>query len=207
MSRILSGRGPSRIGALAPLSEGSVLANDFLSFHEAARRNGVILSFGGDLSESVLFSLGEVLKLRMRQDETDAGVAKRVFSIFVEQAQNVIRYSADRIQPAAEPRPGRVSGGMIVVGTEGDRFFVVCGNEVGSAEVPRLRERLDHLSGLTGEELKRFYREKLRQPPDEGSLGGSIGLIEIARRSSAPVEYDFQTIGAERSLFCLKAYI
>lgn len=184
-----------------------MLANDFLSFHEASRRNGVILSFGGDLSESVLFSLGEVLKLRMRQGETDAGVAKRVFSIFVEQAQNVIRYSADRLQPEAEPRPGLVSGGMIVVGTEGDRFFVVCGNEVGRTEVPRLRERLDEIATLSSDELRKVYREKLRQPPDEGSLGGSIGLIEIARRSSAPVEYDFQDLGAERSLFCLKAFI
>lgn len=184
-----------------------MLANDFKSFHEASKRAGVILSFGGDLSESVMFSLGEVLKLRMRHAETDAGVAKRVFSIFVEQAQNVIRYSADKVPGEESPGPGRVSGGMIAVGTEGGRFFVVCGNEVGQGEVPRLRARLDELSGLSGDELKRVYREKLRQPPDEGSLGGSIGLIEIARRSSAPVEYDFQDLGAERSLFCLKAFI
>jgi hypothetical protein len=84
---------------------------------------------------------------------------------------------------------------------------VVCGNEVGKTEVPRLRERLDEIATLSSDELKKVYREKLRQPPDEGSLGGSIGLIEIARRSSAPVEYDFQDLGAERSLFCLKAFI
>lgn len=183
-----------------------MLAHDFMAFHDAAKRNGVILSFGGDLSENVLFSLGEVLKLRMRQEETDASVAKRVFSIFVEQAQNVIRYSADRVT-AAEAEQARVSGGVIVVGSEGGRFFVVCGNEVGRSDVPRLRQRLDHIVGLSADELKRFYRDKLRQAPDEGSLGGSLGLIEIARRSSAPVEYDFQEIGDDRSLFCLKAFI
>ena len=73
--------------------------------------------------------------------------------------------------------------------------------------MPRLRERLDHIVGLSADELKKVYRDKLRQPPDEGSLGGSIGLIEIARRSSAPVEYGFQEIGDDRSLFCLKAFI
>lgn len=187
--------------------EDALLAQDFMAFHDAAKRNGVILSFGGDLSENVLFSLGEVLKLRMRQEETDASVAKRVFSIFVEQAQNVIRYSADRVASPAEAERPRVSGGIIVVGSEGGRFFVVCGNEVGRGDVPRLRERLDHIVGLSADELKRFYRDKLRQAPDEGSLGGSIGLIEIARRSSAPVEYGFQEIGDDRSLFCLKAYI
>lgn len=190
-----------------PPREASLLAQDFMAFRDASRRNGVILSFGGDLSENVLHSLGEVLKLRMRQKETDAGVAKRVFSIFVEQAQNVIRYSADRIVPEDAPPGSPASSGMIVVGSEGGRFFVVCGNEVGREEVPRLRERLDHLAGLSSEALKQHYREKLRQPPDEGSLGGSIGLIEIARRASAPVEYDFREIAADRSLFCLKAYI
>ncbi|WP_247635628.1 SiaB family protein kinase [Methylobacterium sp. 37f] len=185
----------------------ALLARDFMNFFDASRRQGVILSFGGDISENVLFSLGEVLRLRMSQGETDATVAKRVFAIFVEQAQNVIRYSADKVAQPSGPSPGLISNGVIVVGMEAGRFYVVCGNELPEADVPSLRARLDHIASLNSDELKAFYREKLRQPPDEGSLGGSIGLIEIARRSSAPVEYDFQELGAARSFFCLKAYI
>lgn len=184
-----------------------MLAQDFMTFHEASKRSGVILSFGGDISENVLFSLGEVLKLRMIQGDTDASVAKRVFSVFVEQAQNIIRYSADKMPQTKTATGGMISAGMIVVGVENGRFFVVCGNEVPRTEVAILRERLAYIAGLSSEDLKRFYREKLRQPPDEGSLGGSIGLIEIARRSSAPVEFDFHDLGPDRSLFCLKAYI
>lgn len=184
-----------------------MLAQDFKSFFETSKRNGIILSFGGDISESVLFSLGEVLKLRMMQGETDATIAKRVFSVFVEQAQNIIRYSADKLPQAGAASGGMISAGMIVVGVERERFFVACGNEVPKTDVPILRERLDLIASMSSDELKRFYREKLRQPPDEGSLGGSIGLIEIARRSSAPVEFNFHDLGGERSMFCLKAYI
>ncbi|MCJ2045749.1 SiaB family protein kinase [Methylobacterium sp. J-078] len=184
-----------------------MLARDFMNFFDASRRQGVILSFGGDISENVLFSLGEVLKLRMSQGETDASVAKRVFAVFVEQAQNVIRYSADKVAKPSGPAPGLISNGVIVVGMEAARFYVLCGNEMPDSDVPSLRARLDHIASLNSDELKAYYREKLRQPPDEGSLGGSIGLIEIARRSSAPVEYDFQELGSQRSFFCLKAYI
>jgi hypothetical protein len=180
---------------------------DFISFHHASRRNGVLLSFNGDVSEKVLFSLGEVLKLRMVQGEADASVAKRVFSVFVEQAQNVIRYSADRIAGSGPDAAGAVSAGMIVVGVEGGRFFVACGNEVPAADVPPLRDKLARIAAMNPEELKAYYREKIRLPPDEGSVGGSIGLIEIARRSSAPVEFDFRDVGADRSFFCLKAYV
>ncbi|ACA16275.1 conserved hypothetical protein [Methylobacterium sp. 4-46] len=184
-----------------------MLGHDFISFYEASKRNGVLLSFGGDLSENVMMSLGEVLRLRMQQQETDASIAKRVFSIFVEQAQNIIRYSARKVAAGEVPAGPRASAGMIAVGAEDGRFVVVCANEVRRADVAALRGRLDHIAALSAEDLKRHYREKLRQPPDEGSLGGSIGLIEIARRASAPVEYGFQDIGDELSLFCLKARI
>ncbi|MBE9607684.1 hypothetical protein IAI18_22665 [Acetobacteraceae bacterium H6797] len=180
-----------------------VLAQQYTEFHQTIRRNGVILSFSGYVSEKVMFSLGEVLRARMQQVDTDASVAKRVFSVFVEQAQNVIRYSADKVSE----EPSGISGGLIVVGKEGDRYFVVCGNEVPREDAPRLSERLKALATMTPEELKQHYRAKLREPPEEGSLGGSIGLIEIARRASAPVEFDFQDISEARSFFCLKAYV
>ncbi|ONG58878.1 hypothetical protein BKE38_01345 [Pseudoroseomonas deserti] len=181
-----------------------MLAQQYTAFHQAIRENGIILSFSGFVSEKVMFSLGEVLRARMQQEETDTGIAKRVFSIFVEQAQNVIRYSANRI--AKEPTPP-LSAGMIIVGIEEGRFFVVCGNEVLRRDVPVLQGRLDLLAGMNAEELKAHYRVKLKEPPEEGSLGGSIGLIEIVRRASAPVEFDFQDVGADLSFFCLKAYI
>jgi hypothetical protein len=180
---------------------------DFISFHNASKQSGVIMSFSGDVSEKVLFSLGEVLKFRMNQGDTDASVAKRVFSVFVEQAQNIIRYSADKIAGASQENAAAVSAGMIIVGVEMGRFFVACGNEVPLSQVEPLRGRLSRIAGMNQDELKAYYREKIRQPADEGSLGGSIGLIEIARRSSAPVEFDFQDVGPDRSFFCLKAYI
>ncbi|NNM74062.1 SiaB family protein kinase [Enterovirga aerilata] len=179
---------------------------DFISFHNASRQSGVIMSFSGDVSEKVLFSLGEVLRFRMTQGATDASIAKRVFSVFVEQAQNIIRYSADRVA-GGSPDGSGVSAGMIVVGMEEGRFFVACGNEVPQAQVEPLRARLSRIAGMNQDELKAYYREKIRQPAEEGSLGGSIGLIEIARRASAPVEFDFRDLGAHRSFFCLKAYI
>lgn len=181
-----------------------MLAQQYLRFHQATRDTGIILCFSGFVSEKVMFSLGEVLRARMQQEETEASVAKRVFSVFVEQAQNVIRYSAHRPDLPAEPA---MSAGLIMVGEESGRFFVVCGNEVRRQDVPQLSARLASLASMTPEELKAHYRVKLREPPEEGSLGGSIGLIEIMRRASAPVEFDFQDIEEDRSFFCLKAYV
>ncbi|MBN2887479.1 MAG: SiaB family protein kinase [Chromatiaceae bacterium] len=177
-----------------------------LAFHQQLQARGVIFSFVGYLSEGILYSLGEALKQKMSLEATDANVIKRVFSVFVEQAQNIIRYSADRVAGELD-RPVELSSGLVVVGREEGRFSVVCANIVAHTEVGRLRERLEQLAAMDADELKSHYREKLREPSEADSRGGSIGLIEIARRSSAPIEFGFIELDAERTYFCLKAYI
>lgn len=182
------------------------IASEYLDVHQRMRDQGVIFSFVGYVSEGILFSLGEALKQKMRLEETDANVTKRVFSIFVEQVQNIIRYSAERLQ-AESGTPTEMSSGLITVGHDATHFFVVCGNIVGRAEGEDLRVRLDELARMDPDTIKSYYREKLREPPEAGSRGASIGLIEIARRSTRPIEFGLTGLDADRAFFCLKAYI
>lgn len=183
-----------------------MLVQEYYGFHQDLNRKGIIFSFTGYVSEGILFALGEALKQKMVLDETDANVTKRVFSVFVEQVQNIIRYSADRMEGEVGKKV-ELSSGMIAVGRESERFFVVCGNIVRHDDVEMLRERLHMLATMDKDELKAYYKEKLKEPPEEQSKGASIGLIEIARRASVPIEFDFMDIDAGHAFFCLKAYI
>ncbi|QGU33885.1 SiaB family protein kinase [Thermochromatium tepidum] len=182
------------------------IAAQYFDVHQRMRDQGVIFSFVGYVSEGILFSLGEALKQKMRLDETDANVTKRVFSIFVEQVQNLIRYSADRLQ-SENGTPTELSSGLVMVGRDATHFFVVCGNVVGRAEGEDLCSRLEELARMDPDTIKSYYREKLREPPEAGSRGASIGLIEIARRSTRAIEFGLTELEAERAFFCLKAYI
>lgn len=188
-------------------SESSALiAEEVLGFQRNMTRRGIIFSFTGYISEGILKALGDALRQKIRLESTDTKTVNRVFSVFVEQVQNVIRYSAERIEHNAEP-PVELSSGMITVGSENGRFFVICGNVIGRKDSDTLAVRLRELAGMDSDELRRFYKEKLREPPDEGSKGGSIGLIEIARRASEPIQFDFQHLSDAQSYFVLKAYI
>ncbi|MBK1724125.1 SiaB family protein kinase [Thiocystis violacea] len=182
------------------------MASEYFDFHQRMLGQGVIFSFVGYVSEGILFSLGEALKQKMRLEATDANVTKRVFSIFVEQVQNIIRYSAERIE-AESGLPSEMSSGMITVGHDETHFFVVCGNIVRRAEGEELQRRLAQLAVMDPDSIKAYYREKLREPSEENSRGASIGLIEIARRSTRPIEFGLTDLGDERAFFCLKAFI
>ncbi len=187
-------------------SPGALVAQEVLGFQRGLVRRGIIFSFTGYISEGILKALGDALRQKIRLEATDAKTVNRVFSVFVEQVQNIIRYSAERIENADDP-PVELSSGMITVGSEGGRFFVICGNVIAREDAGTLNARLGELARMDSQQLRQFYKEKLREPPEEGSKGGSIGLIEIARRASEPIQYDFEHLSDTQSYFVLKAYI
>jgi hypothetical protein len=183
-----------------------MLAQYYRSFKNALDERGIVFSFSGYMSEGILYSLGEALRQKMALEETDINTVKKVFSVFVEQAQNIIRYSADKVSGQLE-KAVELSSGIVTIGTEDNRFFIVCGNVVLADDMASLRQRLEMLQKMDKDAIKAFYKEQLREAPDEGSRGATIGLIEIARRASAPIEFDFDRIDDEKFFFCMKVCI
>ena len=183
-----------------------MLAKHYRSFKQDLDQRGIIFSFSGYLSEEILYSLGNALRQKMTLEEANVGTVKKVFSVFVEQAQNIIRYSADRLS-GDKGQSIELSSGMVTIGTEGDRFFIVCANTIMEEDVPRLKQRLEVLQQMDKDEIKAFYKEQLREAPDEKSRGATIGLIEIARRASEPIEFDFDPIDDQKFFFCMKVSI
>lgn len=183
-----------------------MLAQRYRTFKQDLDERGIIFSFSGYMSEGILFSLGDAMRQKMALEDTDVTTIKKVFSVFVEQAQNIIRYSAEKVL-GGTPRAVELSSGMVTIGMEDGRFFIVCANTVLSEDAPKLRDRLERLRGMDRDAIKAYYKEQLREAPDENSRGATIGLIEIARRASQPIEYDLEPVDAERSFFVLKVCI
>jgi hypothetical protein len=183
-----------------------MLAQYYKSFKRTLDERGIIFSFSGYMSEGILYSLGDALRQKMALDDTDVTTVKKVFSVFVEQAQNIIRYSADKVSGNLG-RSIELSSGMVTIGSENERFFIVCANVVKADDVPKLRQRLEQLQHMDKDAIKAYYKEQLREAPDEKSRGATIGLIEIARRASEPIEFDFDRIDDENFFFCLKVLI
>lgn len=181
-----------------------MLAQNYYQYKQYFDQDGVIFSFSGFISEGILFALGDALKNKLSLEDTDANTAKRVFSVFIEQVQNIIRYSIERVDSVNQGESVALSSGIIIVGFQDGRFFVGCGNTVYSDDAAGLGERLETLRKLDKDELRVFYRERLRE---ETSGSSSLGLIEIARRSSVPIEFDFLEIDANKVFFCIKSYI
>lgn len=184
-----------------------MLAKQMYDFRNTLREEGIIFCYSGYMTEEVLSGIGNALRRKLELEETDRGKAKAVFSVFVEQVQNVIRYSAEREPSEPLENEDDLRYGVLTVGMRDDRFFIACGNLVEQNDVDRLGACLAHIQSLDKDELKSLYKETLRGEVPKGSKGAGVGFIDIARRADQGFEFDFTELDDHRSYFCLKAYI
>ncbi len=189
-----------------------MLASQLMELRYTLHSQGVIFAYSGYVTEPVLSGVGEALKQKLAIDDTDTKTLRSVFAVFVEQMQNIIRYSAEKAQtplpPAADPKAlHEMRYGILTIGKEGDDYVVCAGNLVERTDVPRLHARLSRIKEMSKDELKAHYKEKLRAEPEEGSKGAGLGFMEIARRASKPLEFDFTDVDGNYTFFALKATI
>ena len=178
--------------------------NEFFQYREEITKNGIFLTFNGVLIHSFMVQFGEMLKMKMSLFNVDKNLETKIFSTVIEQAQNIIFYSSERqLVPAMA---GEMVGvGTITVGMEDERYYVICGNMLPTDKVEKLNHRLTAIQKMNQDELKQYYKEQRRMTPDADSKGAGLGFIEMARKSSSAIEFDFRKLDELNSYFTIKA--
>lgn len=169
------------------------------------QQQGILFCFSGVLSQTLLTEIGGNLKDKMKQKEEDSSTILKVFSIFIEQAQNILHYSAEKDLPTTEK--SGCGHGIMIVGYEQDGYYVSCGNLIENNSVTQLKQQLQALQTMDKEQLKAFYKEQRRKDPPSDSKGAGLGFIELARKASRPLEFNFQPVDTKFSFFALKVTI
>lgn len=180
------------------------MLNDLHQFYKDLKQEGVMFCFSGPTSQSVVEGIGRTLRLKMELEEAGMNTIHRVFSLFVEQMQNIVNYSSEQ---TSNDNGGseELRHGIVVVGRSHGKFYVICGNYVSKDQSLRMLERIRYLEGLTKQELKEYYKRVRRQEPDPESRGAGLGFIEMFRRVSEPLEYHLAPIDAQTVFFTIKA--
>ncbi|MEC8542391.1 MAG: SiaB family protein kinase, partial [SAR324 cluster bacterium] len=152
--------------------------------------------YSGLLSEDVLSTFSGIVREQMSEMEDDTEITKRVFGIFVEQAQNVIRYSKDRIAEGGT--------GTVAISRAEDGFLIEAINPMDHENAEGLQKNLDELKAMDSKELRKAYKQRLREGPPEGSKGAGLGFIEMARKAD---RFEFDFVGSTELLFVFKVWI
>ncbi len=151
-------------------------------FHEEIKKNHIVFAFKGVMAHSILHNIAENLK-RKAFDKDTAG--KKIFAIFIELAQNIHHYSAERMIGEEGARP---SGSGTISISEADGFYVVSsGNLVDKEKVTSIVKKVAYINTLDDEQLKQYYKEQRKLISDDKREGGNVGFIDIRRKSGNPI--------------------
>lgn len=182
------------------------MLGELYDFKQNLTKSGIFFSFSGPMSQDLLVEIGAILRQKLKLKEASNTTIIRLFSMVVELVQNIIHYSAEKY-PKADDSKECLRLGIITVGYKSGNYFVKSGNMIENSVSEKLNIRLRKIQKMDKYELKMYYRELRKREPDSESKGAGLGFVEMAKKSSKPIEFSIRTIDDEFSFFTIKLTI
>jgi len=166
---------------------------DMMEYHKMLRGNKITLVYSGPLWAEGIGGFAGTIKKRLEFDELPLEMSQAVFSVFVEQMNNMLMYSAEKEQfESPDEMHSGIPKGTFILGKRGKAYFMQTGNVIKGETASLVKEKIDYLNTLDKAELRKYHKEQSRLENDNpASKGAGLGLIEIARRASSKIEYTF----------------
>lgn len=177
--------------------------NLFEYYNDMIAKN-IIFSFKGVITQEILADLGEIIKNHVGDLKYRPMVVKRVFSIFIEVAQNVLHHSAEKISLGTKGERG--SGIIMVIEAESE-FEIVSGNLITNSSSKKIEESCRLIHSLDKEGLSKAFLQKIKAPLNEGHKGAGLGLLDIARKSENRVNFKIDKVDDQHSFFLFSVKI
>jgi hypothetical protein len=180
--------------------------DSLLKLKQSFDEKGIFFSLSGPISQDLIVEIGDILKHKMRLEDASKSTILKVFSLLIEQSQNVIHYSVEKL-PSKQNINEELHFGIIIVGFADGHYYVIVGNLINNEDIDRLENKLKKIIVLDQNQLKDFYKTERKKERDKISKGAGLGFIEIARKACKPLEYRFEKIDNKHSYFTLKTII
>lgn len=182
---------------------------DMLEYYTMIKRLNVDIIYSGPLWADGIEGIGGTLRKRLEFDDLPLSASQSVFSVFVEQMNNMLMYSAEKDHfEISEASRSDVPKGVFILGAKSKTYFVQSGNVIKDENAEQIKGRIDYLNTLDKASLRKFYKEQIKNENlNPESKGAGLGLIEIARRASAPIEYAFTPLEDGMTFFSMYVMI
>ena len=166
---------------------------NMLQYNKMLMENNISIIYSGPLWADGIDGLAEFLQRRLDMEDLPLSASQSVFSVFVEQLNNMLMYSVNvkGIDPVEQAKSD-IAKGVFLMGKHDDKYFLQTGNFMKTSSTELLKNRIDHLNTLDKQQLRQFLKEKRKAEDDNSeSMGAGLGLIEVARRATSKIEYEF----------------
>lgn len=166
---------------------------------------GVLINFSGRFTQAIIEELGDAVKKYLETETVSQNATYNVFSVFIEQTQNIKNYSAQNRDVLLHDK---IAGsGIVAIGKSEEGYFVSSGNIIENKDAVILLERLKAIASLDKAGLKKLYKEQIKKEVPPGNIGAGMGFIDMARRATNPLQFSIVKLDEDLSFFTLRAQV
>lgn len=153
----------------------------------------------GELDQDQVNTISSVVENQMMNIGVSKGIIKKIFNIAIETLQNICFH--------AEKDNNGNQLTYFIIGKKDNEITTYSGNLLKNEAAEKLAKRLERLKSLNEADLKQEYLEVLSNGELSQKGGAGLGFITIAMKSNNNVDFQFQKVNDELSLFSMKAVV
>jgi len=162
-----------------------------------------ILNYQGPLSFSTIDALLSEFKVAAQEHQLSFRIYKKMLSIMIEALENISKYS-DQFE-CDPPQAEEGFCPMCQINRNSKDIELVTRNPVKKDDVEELRLKIDMVNSRNREELKLLYRTTITNGQFSPKGGAGLGLIEMVKTTGNKLEYQFENLNKDYSMYTLRA--
>lgn len=167
------------------------------AFNVADRK--IIVSHIGELDQDKVNTISTLVETQMEYLGVSKSAIKKIFNIVIETLQNICIHG--------EKDNNGYQMTYFIIGKHNNEFTIFSGNIVNNNVAEKLNKRLNSIKSLGDSDLKRQYMDVLSNGELSSKGGAGLGFLTIALKSNNNIDFDFEMLNKEYSLFSLQSKV
>ena len=163
--------------------------------------NGINIVYICKFNHNVIKMFSSMAEEDMENGTLDYTTRKRVYHAIVEILQNMARHS-DEISDK-----NKAGSGLFMIGKKRNKYFIITSNKIKQSSIPKVEKSLQLINNASIKELNEMHHDQLKNGKLTKKGGAGLGLIDIARKTSKKILYNFIPINKRYSYFLMKVVI
>ncbi len=113
-------------------------------------------------------------------------LTSKVSYIAIEQLQNMLHYQKNKTISKCRFELG--------YNLKKQKYYITSANEIEAEDKEKISKKLDYINSLDKSSLRKYFKELLTTSADKHDKGAGVGLVDVAKKSSEKIEYNFKEI-------------
>lgn len=173
--------------------------NYLSKFHDHFNKAKVILAYDGILSKDIVSAFLTRLKIDIEKTTVPKKEKKRFFSIVVECIQNLSKHGT--VTELSDTHF------LVLVEKENNTLKISTGNVVKNETQETIQALINNVNNKSQTELQEMYKDGISNNVLSKNGEANLGLIDIARKSSQKLKYQFNKIDNHTSFFLFQTQV